>query len=156
MASSDPSPSFIFFTDFDGTITLRDSNDFLADTLGCGESRRRELGDDVLHRGRPSRETFSEMLESVRRPWSECVAYLAAHAEMDPGFRDFYAWCRRSSIPVVVLSAGMRPMIETQLATFLGADEMRDLTIVSNDVEPKEGMDIEDPGGWKIAFRDDR
>jgi 2-hydroxy-3-keto-5-methylthiopentenyl-1-phosphate phosphatase len=31
-------PKFIFFTDFDGTITLQDSNDFMVDASGPNET----------------------------------------------------------------------------------------------------------------------
>lgn len=34
-------PKFIFFTDFDGTITLEDSNDFMVSSLGNMNSRAR-------------------------------------------------------------------------------------------------------------------
>lgn len=41
-------PKVIFFTDFDGTITVDDSNDFMIDNLGFGADRRRVLNKQVL------------------------------------------------------------------------------------------------------------
>jgi 2-hydroxy-3-keto-5-methylthiopentenyl-1-phosphate phosphatase len=36
-------PKFIFFTDFDGTITLKDSNDFMVSRLSLQNSNTAEL-----------------------------------------------------------------------------------------------------------------
>ena len=69
-------PRFIFFTDFDGTITQTDSNDHIIDNLGFGAARREALNDGVLLRGAPFREAFSQMLESIKAPFSECVNLL--------------------------------------------------------------------------------
>jgi hypothetical protein len=46
-------------------------------------------------------------------------------------------------------------MIEALVGKFLGQEEMRELMIVSNGVEAREGMGMEDEGGWRIVFRDD-
>ena len=35
-------PKFIFFTDFDGTITNQDSNDYMTDNLGYGTALRKK------------------------------------------------------------------------------------------------------------------
>lgn len=59
-------PSFIFFSDFDGTITLRDSNDFLTDNLGYGEKLRKRGNQDVLHDRMSFRDSFKEMMDSVK------------------------------------------------------------------------------------------
>lgn len=42
------SPKIIFFTDFDGTITLKDSNDYMTDNLGFGAEERAKHNKDVL------------------------------------------------------------------------------------------------------------
>lgn len=149
-------PKFVFFTDFDGTVTLQDSNDHMTDTLGFGNPRRVALNKAVLAGTITFRDSFAEMLDSVKLPFDECVANLLRNVKLDPGFRDFYAWCREMGVPVVVLSGGMRPIIERLLVELLGEEEARGLQIVSNDVAPKEGKSINDEDGWKIVFHDDR
>jgi 2-hydroxy-3-keto-5-methylthiopentenyl-1-phosphate phosphatase len=41
-------PKFIFFTDFDGTITQQDSNDFMIEKFGIGPVVRKEMFQDIL------------------------------------------------------------------------------------------------------------
>jgi hypothetical protein len=42
------------------------------------------------------------------------------------------------------------------LAHLLGDDEARTLPVLSSGVAPRPGKNLNDKGGWKIAFRDDR
>ena len=152
-----PRPKFIFFTDFDGTITQQDSNDFLTDNLGFGPVLRKKGNQDALFERRPFRDTFQEMMDSVRTPLDQCIATLLANIELDAGFREFYRWARRNNIPVVVLSGGMEPIIRALLVGFLGEEEAQGLRIVSNSVEPRrEGGDVNEEAGWRIVFHDDR
>ena len=39
---------YIFLTDFDGTITLLDSNDHMVDTVGMGYAERRKINDAIV------------------------------------------------------------------------------------------------------------
>ncbi|KAF6786834.1 phosphoserine phosphatase [Colletotrichum sojae] len=137
-------PKFIFFTDFDGTITLEDSNDFLTDNIGFGYERRRD--------GRKHfRDAFREMMDSVTLPFDKCIEYLKANVKLDPVFKEFY-----NNIPVVIISGGMRPIIRALLVQWLGEDEVDNhVQIVSNQVAPREGKSINDEGGWQIVYHDD-
>jgi 2,3-diketo-5-methylthio-1-phosphopentane phosphatase len=150
-------PSFIFFTDFDGTITVQDSNDFMTDTIGFGAALRKQGNQDVLLGRRPFRGSFQEMMDSISLPFDQCIAYLLQHIDLDEGFREFYAWCRSKNVPVVVLSGGMEPIIRALLGKFLGAEEVADLQIVSNNVGEVPGKGgINEVDGWEIVFHDDR
>lgn len=156
MGSAEPlpalktSPKFVFFSDFDGTITEVDSNDHMTDTLGFGAALRKQGNQDVLLGRRPFRDSFKEMMESVKVPFDECVAFLLKRIQLSEGFREFYAWSRQENIPVVVLSGGMEPIIRALLENFLGKEEVKGLQIVSNSV------DIREDGQWDIVFRDHR
>lgn len=146
-------PKFIFFTDFDGTVTTADSNDFMTDNLGFGKERRVHLNHEVLYGRMHFRDSFIEMLDSVDTPFEECKEILKKNIKLDPGFKDFYAWSRENNIPIVILSGGMRPVISMLLDNLLGPGW--DIQIVSNNVEAREGKDISEKGGWKIKFHDD-
>ncbi|KAK3390729.1 HAD-like domain-containing protein [Podospora didyma] len=149
-------PSFIFFTDFDGTITVQDSNDYLTDNLGFGAANRKKSNQGVLTGQRPFRDSFSDMLDSVHTPFDECIATLIANIQLDPGFKEFLAWARENNVPVVVLSGGMEPIIRALLTHYLGEDEAAGLQIVSNHVAVREGKSgINEVGGWKIVYHDD-
>ncbi|CUS14324.1 unnamed protein product [Tuber aestivum] len=166
-----PASKAVVFTDFDGTITLKDSNDYLTDNLGYGEKKRRDGNIDILENRVKFRyfpilpphhppstqlflklihlsDAFKEMLDSVPTPFDECVQVLCDNIKLDPGFKDFYNWCRDEKIPVIVLSSGMEPIIRALLTKLVGptADEIK---IVSN--QPKHLPD----GSWTIDFHDD-
>tara|TARA_R110002060_G_scaffold15900_5_gene22120 strand:+ start:324 stop:827 length:504 start_codon:yes stop_codon:yes gene_type:complete len=149
-------PRFIFFTDFDGTITQQDSNDFMIEEFGVGPAHRKLVFDDILHGRRTFRDGFEELLDGVKLPWEKCIAALLENITLDEGFREFYTFAHANNIPVVVLSGGMEPIIRALLGHLLGQEEASTLPILSNDVGSRLGKTLEDEGGWKIIYRDDR
>jgi len=78
-------PKYIFFTDFDGTITLQDSNDFM--TVGFGAALRKKGNDDVLLGKRDFRDSFQEMMDSISTPYNQCIEMLLKNIQLDPGFK---------------------------------------------------------------------
>ncbi|PNP55489.1 hypothetical protein THARTR1_04319 [Trichoderma harzianum] len=135
-------PKFIFFTDFDGTVTTADSNDFMTDNLGYGAEKRKQGNADTLHGRVNFRDSFREMLDSVTTPFGECVDILLANIKLDPGFRDFYNWAQDNNVPIVILSGGMEPVIRALLDKLLGPGW--DIQIVSNFVRAREGKSLND------------
>src|ERR1700694_4265050 len=99
-------PKFIFFTDFDGTVTQQDSNDFMIENFGIGPARRKDMFQDVLFGRRTFRDAFKEMLDGVTLPLNKCIEALLQNIALDEGFKEFYTWARTNNIPVVVLSGG--------------------------------------------------
>lgn len=147
-------PKFIFFTDFDGTVTTADSNDHLTDHHGFGRALRVSQNQDVLHNRMNFRDSFQQMMDSIEIPFSECIDILRKNIVLDPGFKTFYDWSRENNVPIVILSGGMEPIIRALLDTLLG--EGWDIQIVSNDVRAREGKSINEKGGWRIEFHDTR
>ena len=139
---SDPR-SLHVFTDFDGTITDRDTLVFLIERLGGGprhlattERRRRD--------GRLSlRREIAANMRTIRAPWSEAIALLRAHVRMDPAFPACAAWCAAHGVPLTVLSAGFAEIVALYLdpAVFPGVE------VYANTLHPDEG-------GWRCVFRD--
>ncbi|RKU47582.1 hypothetical protein DL546_007512 [Coniochaeta pulveracea] len=149
-------PKIIFFTDYDGTITEQDSNDFMTDNIGFGHELRRKGNKDVLEGHRDFRSSFQEMMDSISTPYNECIDLLAKNITLDPHFKEFYRWTRENNVPIVILSGGMRPIIKGMLAAWLGEDEVDNIQIVSNDVRVREGKNhLDEKGGWEIKFHDD-
>ncbi|KAF8461408.1 putative 3-phosphoserine phosphatase [Kalaharituber pfeilii] len=146
-AMADATPRAIVFSDFDGTITLKDSNDYLTDNIGYGEKRRRDLNLEVLHGNWTFRDAFKDMLDSIKTPFPECIEILRKNIKLDPGFKPFYEWCLQENIPVIVLSSGMEPIIRALLTDLVGPSA-KNLQIISNQV------DIHNDGSWNIVFRD--
>lgn len=147
-------PKFIFFTDFDGTITQADSNDFMTDTIGFGTEKRKAGNKAVLDGSSSFREEFRKMMDSVTRPYDQCIKYLIENITLDPGFKDFFMYARENNIPIVVLSSGMEPIIKALLAHLIGK-EAEEIQVVSNTVASRDGKDINSEGGWQIVFHDE-
>ncbi|KAI7048038.1 hypothetical protein KC352_g45994, partial [Hortaea werneckii] len=115
-------PKFIFFTDFDGTITLQDSNDYMTDTIGFGQEIREGLNRDILDGKITFRDAFRQMMDSVKKPFPECVEYLVKNIKLDPGFNEYYQWALKNQIPTVIVSSGMQPIIRAVLKNLVGDD----------------------------------
>lgn len=137
----------IVFTDWDGTVTLQDSNDYLTENLGFGVERRLAINDEILNGRMLFKDGFQEMLESIPTPFPECIEVLLKNVKLDPGFKDFYHWCEARDIPVVVVSSGMTPIIRALLETLVGAEAIKKIEIISNDVA------IEASGKWNIVYK---
>ena len=148
-------PKLIFFTDFDGTITLKDSNDWMTENLGFGVEKRLKGNDDILWGRRTYRESFMEMMDSISTPFDKCIEHLRANIKLDPGFLDFFKWCKSSNIPIVVLSGGMQPVIRSLLEMWLGKEDADYIQIVSNQVAAREGKQINEERGWQLSYRDE-
>ncbi|EDK44272.1 MtnX-like HAD-IB family phosphatase [Acetobacter pasteurianus] len=141
-------PPAIVFSDFDGTITLQDSNDYLTDNLGMGGTRRKNIGQDILDGKTSFRDGFREELNSVTTPFDECIEILLANIKLDPGFIKFFEYCQAEGIPIVVVSSGMTPIISALLAKLVGPDAASKIQILSNDVR------LSDNGkNWEILFK---
>ncbi|KAF1942986.1 hypothetical protein EJ02DRAFT_344293 [Clathrospora elynae] len=145
-------PKFIFFTDFDGTITLQDSNDFMTDNIGYGKEKRRAgnlacLADEISFR-----DSFRDMMDSVTRPYDQCIQYLVDNIKLDPYFAEFFQWSLQNNVPVVVLSSGMEPVIKALLEKLVGPDASK-MQVLGNYVGAREGKSINEEGGWEIQFK---
>lgn len=148
-------PKYIFFTDFDGTITLMDSNDYLTDNIGYGQVLRKQGNKDTLDGKVTFRDSFKGMMESVTTPYDQCIDLLVKNIKLDPYFKEFLDYAMATNIPVVVLSSGMVPIIEALLKHLVGEEGTKYIEIVSNNVEPKPGKSINDVDGWDLVFHDD-
>lgn len=143
---------FIFFTDFDGTITLQDTNDYMTDNIGYGTEKRKEGNRATLDGEVEFRDSFRDMMNSISTPFDQCTQLLLDKISLDPHFAEFYQWSLENNIPVVVLSGGMEPIINALLRKMIGPsfDKMQ---VIGNFVEPREGKNINEERGWQIRFR---
>lgn len=142
---------YVFLTDFDGTITLLDSNDHMVDTVGMGYTERRKINEEIVAERIGFRDGFRQMLESVKHPFEEMKELTRRDVKLDPGFKEFHAFAKENQIPIVVVSSGMTPIIRAIFSNLIGEEEAGKLDIISNDVEftdaEKEGKT------WQIKYR---
>ena len=94
-------------------------------------------------------------MDSVTRPYDQCIKYLVDNVELDPYFTEFIQWAKQNNIPVVVLSSGMEPVIKAILAATVGPDA-ENLQVVANSIQARPGKTINEEGGWELTFHDDR
>lgn len=142
-------PPAIVFTDWDGTVTLQDSNDYLTENLGFGRPKRLEINNDILDGKISFRDGFKLMLDSIDTPFPECIDFLLANVKLDPGFKDFYHWCESKGIPIIVVSSGMKPIIYSLLKKLVGDEAIKNIEIVSNEVVIEEKS-----SKWDIVYKD--
>ncbi|KAG8998538.1 hypothetical protein FRB94_006839 [Tulasnella sp. JGI-2019a] len=138
---------FVVLSDWDGTITNLDSNDYMTDNLGFGLEKRRAMNLQVLSGNMTFRDAFREMLESIHTPFKDCAEILKNNITVDPGFKAFYAWCKTNKVPFVIISSGMEPLIRAVLTHLIGEADAKDIDIISNTVK------IEENGEWHIQYR---
>ncbi len=149
-------PKVIFFTDFDGTITLQDTNDFITDNYGFGGDRRHAIMQEILVDKVTFRDGFQDMVDSWKMPFTQVLDILRANITLDPGFKDFMRWARTNGVPVVVLSSGMIPVLRTLLSKLVGDELIKDIEIIANDTQlVPPGNSLEKANGWNIKFHDD-
>ncbi|KAG9537416.1 hypothetical protein KCU79_g20689, partial [Aureobasidium melanogenum] len=147
-------PKFIFFTDFDGTITLFDSNDFMTDNVGFGYEKRREGNMNVLNGTESFRDSFKRMMDSVKMPYDECIKYVSENVKLDPGFNDYLQWAIKNNIPTVVLSSGMEPIIRAILEKLVG-ENAKHIDVICNNIQARPGKQVNEEGGWELVYHDD-
>ncbi|CAD0098949.1 unnamed protein product [Aureobasidium mustum] len=154
-------PKFIFFTDFDGTITLLtvsifflQCNDFMTDNVGFGYEKRREGNMNVLNGTESFRDSFKRMMDSVKMPYDECIKYVSDNVKLDPGFNDYLQWAIKNNIPTVVLSSGMEPIIRAILEKLVG-ENAKYIDVICNNIQARPGKQVNEEGGWELVYHDD-
>lgn len=72
---------------------------------------------------------------------------MPADITLDAGFKTCNTWCEEHDVPVVIVSSGMKPIIEAIFANLVGKEDAAKIDIISNDV------DIKADGSWEIKVR---
>lgn len=151
-----PPPKIIFFTDFDGTITLKDCNDYMTDHYGYGREKRRVHNTATLEGKETFRDSFRGMVDSWTVSFPQVIEILKADVGIDPYFRDFVQWAKSNGIPIIVLSSGMVPVIRAMLQHLLGPELASGLEIIANEPTTRPpGNSLDVPNGWTIQYHDD-
>ncbi|CAE6425895.1 unnamed protein product [Rhizoctonia solani] len=138
---------FVILSDWDGTITNFDSNDYLTDNVGFGYEKRRASNKEVLLGNMTFRDSFKEMLDSVHLPFDECKELLKKNIKLDTGFKEFFEWCKANDVPFIIVSSGMAPLIRAVLSNLIGEEDAARIDIISNDVR------FDEDGSWHIIYR---
>jgi 2,3-diketo-5-methylthio-1-phosphopentane phosphatase len=104
---------FSICCDFDGTVCIPDSCDFLLAKYAPREWK--EL-DDAVWRGELSeREAFQRQIALLRVTWEDARAALLKGVRMREGFPEVVGFCRSRRLPLTILSSGLRELIDVLL-----------------------------------------
>ena len=137
-----------FDKDFDGTIFMQDTGHILFNAHGCGSERRAELEEQIKSGERSFRDVSEEMWGSLDVPFDDGFKALEKELVVDPGFKQFHAFCTNNNIPFNVISAGLKPVLRRVLDHFLGEEQSSGIDIVANEAE----IDAEGHA-WKPIWR---
>jgi 2,3-diketo-5-methylthio-1-phosphopentane phosphatase len=132
------------YSDFDGTITTKDTLVFLATTIGGGEKMVETIGRLIREGDLTLRDAIAAEMRSIRAPFGEAEELLRKNITLDPGFRTFVSYCEDAGIPLTILSAGFEQLIDL----FLSSKEFPGLKILANRLKVDEQV------GWQCEFRD--
>ena len=130
------------FSDFDGTIAHPDTINLLAETFG-GVEFRRDIGGKIASGEISLRDGIAAEVATIRGSLDQVLDFLRQRVEIDESFPPFAQWCRRREIPLTVLSAGIKDVIERLLAPY-GLDHVK---LLAN---PLEIIDHR----WTLRFLD--
>ncbi len=132
------------FSDFDGTITSKDTLVFLATTIGGGPRHVETIG-RLIREGRMSlRDGIAAEMRGIRAPFDHAVNLLRERVTIDPGFPALARWCHANGVPLTVLSAGFHQIIDL----FISPAEFPAVEVLANNLNPDEKT------GWRCIFRD--
>ncbi len=132
------------FSDFDGTISEKDTLIFLATNLGGGAQLVETIGRLIREDKLTLAEGIAAEMRSIRRPFAEAEKLLRQQVRIDPGFVPFARWCESKQIPLTILSAGFHQIIDL----YVCREEFPHLDILANTLKPNE------QNGWQCVFRD--
>ncbi len=99
------------FSDFDGTIAHPDTINLLAETFG-GVEFRRDIGGKIASGEISLRDGIAAEVATIRGDLDQVLDFLRQRVEIDESFPPFAQWCRHHEIPLTVLSAGIKDVIE--------------------------------------------
>jgi 2-hydroxy-3-keto-5-methylthiopentenyl-1-phosphate phosphatase len=122
--------------DWDGTVTVRDSQWMLLDRFGDREIWR--AAEAAFGRTLSYRRLMETEMATIHVPLDDAVVYLVAHVEVRAGFRALAERFRP-----LVLSSGFVETIEPILAR-----EGIEVELVANRLDPR-------PDGWRVLWNDE-
>lgn len=129
---------------------MQDTGHILFDNHGCGSTRREVLDEQIKTGERSFRDVSEEMWGSLNVPFDDGFEVMEKNLEIDPDFQTFHKWCLANNVPFNVISAGLKPILQRVLDTFLGPEDASHIEIIANDADIKA-----DGSAWKPIWRHD-
>jgi len=119
---------YAIVSDFDGTITIEDSNDLLFQV--CGNTESAQIEADFISGQLANRPAMVRHFDVLRISLEEYHAFLDTHIHLDPGFDTFLQRIRAEELPFFIVSAGFRQGI----VRVLGTERLEGVEVFANDL----------------------
>jgi len=100
--------------DFDGTIIRNNLSVLLRETFAQGDWQRIES--DYLLGQLTVEQSNRLQFACIKEPKEKLQEFVRQHIELRPGFLEFVRYCRKSDIPIVIVSSGLDFYIKPVLA----------------------------------------
>lgn len=130
------------FSDFDGTITTKDTGVILIDSA-MGQKRRKQLDSEILNSQTTFRDAVKEMWNSVQLSSNDALELLK-DVEFDPHFKEFHDWVTANQYEFHVLSSGVDVLLVHFFNKLLGTVPK----LTANKIKMHSD-------GWEIVYFDD-
>jgi 2,3-diketo-5-methylthio-1-phosphopentane phosphatase len=131
------------FSDFDGTIAHPDTLNFLTETFSSLEFRQ-GIGRKIATGELSLRDGIQQEVATIRGSLEEVLLFLKKHVEIDSAFAAFADWCFEQQIPLTILSAGIKEVIEDLLRPC----QLKQVKILANPLQIIDGR-------WSLQFLDE-
>ena len=124
---------YTIVADFDGTITLEDSNDLLF--LTCGNAENVKIEADFCAGAISGKEAMRRHFEVLRLGFRAYFDFLDANIHVDSGVDAFLQQLRVRDMPLFIVSGGFRQGIKR----VLGEERIEGVQIFANDLLEEDG-----------------
>ena len=104
---------WVVCSDFDGTICMPDSSEYLLERFAPPDWKN--LDEAVWGGQITEREAFQKQISLLRVTWDDARVAVREGVKIRDGFKHFVQCCRARDLPLVILSSGLRPLIEELL-----------------------------------------
>lgn len=108
---------WIVFCDFDGTITEEETLEMFFQNFY--EEDIREVAERMISKGYSVKKGIREMMSHVPSDtYTKCISSMKG-VKIRPGFQEFLTYLRQRNIMFVIISGGLKDMIEVVLCNFI-------------------------------------
>jgi 2-hydroxy-3-keto-5-methylthiopentenyl-1-phosphate phosphatase len=126
--------------DFDGTITVEETLDALVERFGDADAHRNAVAE--LGRSLTLYEVIARGYGSIRATRADVLEWLLETVRFRYGFSEFVRASGNRGWRVIVISSGVRELIEP----LLEREGLAGLEVIANELEGDEG--------WRVVFRE--
>jgi len=119
---------YVIVSDFDGTITIDDSNNLLFEV--CGNTESMQIEADFIAGRLANRPAMVRHFDIMHLSLDKYHDFLDTHIHLDPGFDAFLQRLRAEEHPFFIVSAGFRQGVQR----VLGAERLKGVEVYANDL----------------------